>query len=1347
MRKVVALAFMLWGISLTLMSQNGLFFSGDKLSSTIVTSICQDKVGYVWVGTEYGLNRFDGYTFTVYKNNPQDTTSLMFNMVNKVFCDKDGNLWIGTNIGLQRYDYQSDRFLTYHYPTKKRGRVSDICQMPDGSIMVATSGAGLYRVASGSNTLSAAKDFQIDGNDIFFNHVYVDSDGAFWSSGIDGFSIKRPGQRPQSFTSLAALGKWDASLIEEPPTSFVDIGGKILMLTRNALIVYDNGHIQTDYFDLSEITVPNLHFLTVMRDHQGNVFIGTRGNGLLWIPRGSHKVQRYVAYVPGINMSTTNIRTIMEDRQGNIWIDCRRRGLLMIPSHKPQFTTWSFSNQKKDIGNYVSSVCKGDGGMIWCTVQNEGVFGFNAEGRLVSNPLSPKDVEFIGRDHQNKYYLGTGSHVYEYDPLTGRSRQIIEFVSDKLNMMADDKHGHLFFIAFGKGVLRYDQKTEKTQLFTQTNDSTPEAGRMWNDWVMEMIADRNGRIWMATTNGVCCYDDATHSFKPFGWNVLLDGTRCESLCETKQGDMLIGTMEGIYAWKRSTGALELLPNSQPLKGINIAHIVQDQDGDIWCSTSNGIWHYRVSDQKWISHISGSGLTAKEYVAQAGLYTAEDNTIYFPTSDGITTFTPQQVRDVATELGEIKLTNMSWGGQQVSTFAEDDHFTLPYTDHVISLQFSLMNFLDAANTVFEYRMDSNGEWMRNSEGQNTVSFTRLPSGEYHLEVRAIVGGIVSPSRTFVLTIAAPWYRSPIAYMIYILGLIGLTGLLGTLWRRHLRQQLDEEKMKFLINATHDIRSPLTLILSPIDKLKNEKIEELKSIEELHSFNSSILQPSIKVIDSNAHRIMDLVNQILDIRKIDKQQMRLQCRETNMVDFVTDICSFFEFNAQERNITFTFNGHNIESLRTRPDGQDATDKALPTPVTAWIDRTQFDKVVSNLLSNAFKYSFDQGNIDVSITTGYDDKAREPLKDYVELTVTDNGSGMRDDTLKHLFDRFYQGKSAKSSHVEGTGIGLNLCKMIVEMHHGTIHARNRADGHQGSVFTVRIPQGCAHLSKEEIDNNAETSGAIKLSNPKKTNSNQRLLLVDDDEELARYIGQELSPYYHITICCNGKDALKELLSKQTEDKGEQAYNIVISDVMMPEMDGFTLLRLIKTNTNISHIPVIMLTSKTDVGNRLEGLEKGADAYLTKPFNLTELHLTIDNLIAKYLLLKGKYSGAQHPKQYIEDIEVKSNDEMLLERIMKCINDHFSDETLDSNLICKEACISRSHLHRKMKELTGLPISDFIQNLRLEQAARLLVEQKQNITQVAYSVGYSYTSTFSTAFKKHFGVSPTEYIKQHQQ
>jgi signal transduction histidine kinase/DNA-binding response OmpR family regulator len=584
------------------------------------------------------------------------------------------------------------------------------------------------------------------------------------------------------------------------------------------------------------------------------------------------------------------------------------------------------------------------------------------------------------------------------------------------------------------------------------------------------------------------------------------------------------------------------------------------------------------------------------------------------------------------------------------------------------------------------------------------FNHLPSGTYRIEVRAIDNGVVSESRVFTLVVTPPWYRSTLAYIIYALALAALILLGGWLYRRRMRQRLDEDKMKFLINATHDIRSPLTLIMGPLDKLRRRGLD-------------AEAQEDLGVIERNAQRILSLVNQILDVRKIDKQQMHLHCRETDMAEFVRTIYQVFEYTARERGIDYTFD-------------------APTESVKAWIDRTQFDKVVSNLLSNAFKYGSDNGEISLHLTTGHDDHAHGALKDYVELTVADIGTGMRDETLLHLFDRFYQGAGEKSGNVLGTGIGLNLCKMIVDMHHGTITGRNRTDGQRGSVFTVRLPLGTAHLDQAELDTSEETPQSVRLSTGRQPSTTFRVLIVDDDEELARFVAQELASYYYFAMSHNGKDGLKELLTND--------YDLVISDVMMPEMDGFTMLRMIRTNVNISHLPVIMLTSKSDIGNRLEGLEKGADAYLTKPFNVSELHATIDNLIATRLRLRGKFSGSQKPIDKVKQIEVKGNDEQLMERIIKSVNDHLSDSDFGVDTICQDAGISRAHLHRKMKEMTGIPVSEFIRNIRMEQAARLLKEQKLNITQVAYTVGFSSLPYFSAVFRKHFGISPREFIVQ---
>ena len=477
--------------------------------------------------------------------------------------------------------------------------------------------------------------------------------------------------------------------------------------------------------------------------------------------------------------------------------------------------------------------------------------------------------------------------------------------------------------------------------------------------------------------------------------------------------------------------------------------------------------------------------------------------------------------------------------------------------------------------------------------------------------------------------------------------------------------------------------------------------------------------IETIDRNAQRLMQLVNQILDERKIDKNQMRLHCRETDLVSFMRGIFKLYEYNAQQRNIKFTFSANSLVS------GYDmnANEAPLQPKIMAWVDRVNFDKVISNLLSNAFKYTFDGGEINIELV--------EEEKQIV-IKVRDNGIGLDEDKPERLFDRFYQGSNSRDLHLDGTGIGLNLSKAIVNMHGGEIKAMNREDGMRGTVLTIMLKKGNSHLKPEEIESKEEM-GDLKSSVKRQASKNFRILIVDDDAEIAGYVRNELGNWYRFDAAPNGKEALKALLTGK--------YDLVISDVLMPEMDGITLLKKIKGNPNISDIPVILLTSKTEVSDRLEGLKRGADAYLSKPFNMDELHILIDNLIDNVRRLRGKFSGAQKQEEKMEKVEVKSNNDNLMDRIMKCINENLSDPDFNVEKLTEQVGISRAQLHRKMKEITGISAGDFIRNLRLEQAARLIVENKINVTQVAYAVGFNNQTHFSTVFKKHYGMTPTEY------
>ena len=1305
-------------------AQNGQFFPAEQFSSSLVNDICQDRQGSLWVATDYGLNRFDGYKFQTFLHASVDSTTLCDNTIVSLLNDSRGRLWVGTRTGLDLFNPADETFRHIAFPDSVKPRISSLIEMPDGSLFVGTAGYGAFTVDA---ELHLSR-YGSENGAHYFSRVYLDSQGRLWHSAFDESVVMEADGRVQTFRTT-----------EGNPQAFVEQEGRLYVVCLHGFMVYADGQLKKADVDMGTARGRDVVFSRAAVDASGNVYIGTRGNGLFRMAAGEPKrLENVNISSSSVDVATSKISSILFDKHGNLWLGCHRKGLVMVLLRPMRFQNWSFEGQGIRLGSTVSSVCEGDDGMVWATVQGVGVYGFNAQGRVVAHPQCPDATEFIFRDRQHRYWLGTDDALFSYDPLTGRSRQCLTFDCDRINDMTAFDHDNIYFSAFGRGFCTYSLQTGSVRNFSMNDAEDPVRGRLCNNWILAMMPDKKGRLWMATSSGVGCYDAKTGTFRPFGWQVLLDGKICYSLCETSRGDILIGTGDGLYIYTPGDKDAVLFRESDGLKDKIIYYIVEANNGDLWCSSSQGIWQYDVTLGTFIRHLAGGGLVKKEYTANVGMHTDGD-CIFFGHSDGLTKFTPQAEEGASVVLDSLYLTAFRVGEEYVDAstvingvsitdgkaVSDCNYFTLSYLDNTVSMAFSQFDFEGAMNASLEYRID-NDRWIRGSEGQNEITFAHLQPGTYRFEVRACQRGECSPSRVVIVTVRSPWYASAAAYFVYFLIVLAIVIYLFLMYRRRAHRRLDEEKMKFLINATHDIRSPLTIILAALKKLKGA----------LNEASSTDNDATLDTIERNSQRILNLVNQILDVRKIDKQQMHLHCRQTNLVPFVAGICKMYEFNAKERNITLNYE-----------HGESAD-------VEAWIDRSQFDKVVSNLLSNAFNYTPDGGTISVvlqstsgNIAFGHSSKQKPSdnmfPKGSFSITVIDTGEGLDASSMNHLFDRFYQGSN--SGEQQGTGIGLNLCKMIVDMHHGTITAANRDDGQSGAIFTVTLPLGKSHLKEEEISSSSVTDvidvahthqakeNASASSGASSSSLRKQVLIVDDDPEIGQFVAQELHHYYKFGFASNGREGLKELLMGD--------YDAVISDVMMPEMDGFTMLRMIKSNMNLSHLPVIMLTSMADVQNRLEGLEHGADAFMAKPFDMAELHLQLDNLIQSRRHLKGKFSGAQQQADKVEQIELKGNDEQLMERIMKAVNKNLGDSDFNVEMLCQEVGISRAQLHRKMKEMTGLSTSDFIRNIRLEQAARLLKEQKVNITQVAYSVGFSNLAHFSTVFRKHFGVAPSEY------
>ena len=941
----------------------------------------------------------------------------------------------------------------------------------------------------------------------------------------------------------------------------------------------------------------------------------------------------------------------------------------------------------------ISSVVGVADGLMLFVVKNHGLYLLDEKTgntKLLQSPAGP--IKVYSDFRKNVYVYGRDG-IYEYDWKHQTYRLLLPANGLSLDGMQVDAAGNIYFASPGNGLYVWNRKSGKMTQYLM-DDKRPHK-TICNNWISEIRLDSRGWLWCATANGVSCMDTKTGYFDIILSRPLLEGKTCYSTLELSDGKIAIATEMGLYLYDRKKQQTTPWPHSESISGLRIYSLKKDARGDLWMSTAQGIWCYSSKAKLFFSFEKGNGLLTKEYLAGVAGSTP-DGVICYGNSEGLTYFRPSQVKDYNEKMSAIYLSEVLLDGKMAPFIG--DNLSVPSDFKSIVLNFSLLDYQSVGNIVFQYRING-GKWISNAAGDNSFNFTGLSHGHYRIEVRTYCNGKYSIyNKVIKLNVLAPWYLTVWAKLIYLSLVLGFMAAVIFIYLHKKKRDLEEAKMQFLINATHDIRSPLTLIMEPLKKLK----ERLGNAEEYHE--------DIDTMDRNAQRLLTLVNQILDKRRLDKHQMNLSCRETNLVEFSRGLVSLFTYNANLRGINIRL-------------------EMPETPVNAWIDRNKLDKAIANLLSNAFKYTPNGGEIIFRI---------EKQDKKVLLYVIDSGKGLgKNDDAKTLFERFYQGKNSADMHLGGSGIGLNLCRSIVRLHGGDVYAHNREDGKSGACFIIELPLGKEHLKNNQIC--LDNVGTKKKQQRGAASRNSKILLVDDDIEICRYLKSELSDWYRFVICNNGKEALKQLLSGD--------FDLVVSDVVMPEMDGITLLRNIKGNANISHVPVIMLTSKSEISDRLEGIKLGADAYLAKPFSLEELHLTIDNLIDNVRRLKGKFTGALKQDDKVEKVEVKGYDEELMERIMKVVNENLSDSDFNVEKMCDEVGVSRTQLHRKLKEMTGVPTSEFLRNIRLNEAARLIREHKINITQVSYMVGFANNSHFSTAFKKYFGMSPTEYAARYSE
>ena len=1350
-------------------AQTGKFYSTDKeLSNSLINAVYQDRKGFIWIATENGLNKFDGTRFSIYRHNATDSTSLKNNYVRTLFEDSRGNFWIGCINGLQRYDRATDNFHEL-FISRKDGRknphITSIIERRNGDLWIATSGQGAISLKKNSNPASFHIETELTDRigSNYLNVIFEDSRQNLWiateEKGLYRYSPES--KELKSYKAPYHIAGDDVSAICE------DAHGQIFVGTLTKGLFRLSSRQEGNFEPVLYQNRMNLNIRTLIIDTRGKLIIGTDGEGVKeYQPQQDIIVDSEINAGP-FDFSKSKVHSLIEDKDHNLWLGIFQKGLILVPGISNKFDYYGYKSiHNNTIGSScVMAIHTDEQATIWIGTDNDGLYAINDQGKQLrhythqaGNPQSvPGTILCLYEDSNQELWLGSYfDGLARMNKQTGTCQDATSLLQGNLNAgkpkvscIIEDKNKNLWVGTYGSGLYKINLPTQHVTYYESTRNENDDwsINRLPNDWISYLLEDKEGMIWIGTYKGLAVLNPQTDNFINYKkQNNLLPGYVVYSLLESSNGEIWAGTSEGLVCLNKDRLTPVLFTTADGLPSDIICGLAEDEKKNIWISTHQGISKLNPPEKKFINYYAGDGLQGNEFTRTA-VFKDKRGKIFFGGTNGVTAFYPQDITEIKKEMNvlitgfhvanrPVKKGDKSGNNVITDTAVMDtEQFTLAYNENTFSIDFSVLEFSNPDRISYQYKIKELGdEWISTQPGTNRVTYSSLKPGKYTFSVQARDHNNFSNIRTVTIAITPPWYQTWWAKVIWgCLGALLIYALTmyilsrirhrQEVMRQKHMEQINEAKLQFFINISHEIRTPMTLIISPLEKLLAEHSEK---------------QPVYLMIYRNAQRILRLINQLMDIRKLDKGQMHLKFRETDIVGFINDLMQTFNYQAQKKNITFTF--------EKELEGADS--------LKVWIDLNNFDKVLMNVLSNAFKYTHEGGNIEVLLKTGHNDAYRGALKDYFEIDITDNGIGIDKNKIEQIFERFYQIDNDMTQSNFGTGIGLHLSRSLVELHHGIIKAENREDG-QGTRFIIRLPLGSNHLKAEELENPEETGSEPTISQlPKdsiyeteeenKTNeyrkpkakTRYRVLIVEDDEEIRRYIRSELDSDFRIYECTNGREGLETILKEKPD--------LVISDVMMPEMDGITLCRKIKQNININHIPIILLTAKSKAEDQIEGLEIGADAYIVKPFNTELLRTTISNLIANRERLRGKLVGEQQVEEKITKIEMKSNDEILMSKVMKTINDHLADPTLNVEMLAANVGMSRVHMHRKLKELTNQSARDFIRSIRLKQAANLLREKNLSVSEVAYATGFSNLSHFSNTFRDFYGISPSKYKEQ---
>lgn len=1280
------------------------FSMADGLPNYSAISLTQDHTGFMWIGTIGGLCRYDGIRFKVYRTEVNDTTSLFSGHVSSLCTGKDGTLWVGTSGGLEKYDPEREAFEHIRFRGNRMGNVFRVYEDSKGNVWIGTDN-GLFCL-SGENKITSFGN-KITGNII--KGIFEDSRGRMWIGtdlGLNCLELSGGDYRISHFKPFPGEDANQVTAISEDARNFIWVGTQ-----AHGLCSFDPDTRTFTAYRVPDGLVNN-HIRCITRDKDENLWIGTQEGISILDP--VRKTFENVTRIPADeqSLSQNSVYAIFQDSMGSMWVGTYFGGVNITYAYNAPFAIIKDDNRQNSISNnVVSSIIDGGKGNLWLGTEGGGLNYFNRSTRTYGyykhEPQRPSSlgsnlIKTLYKDTDGNIWVGThagGLNVLLPDGrsfkkyLSGSSGRIIGEVTS----VCDDGSGNLWVAS--NSALRVFRRNG-TDLTHGREVSIPVRGQLQKYF----FKDSRNTIWVFGATGVSRIDK--------GRVTEADTTLVVNcFAESSRGELWGGTWgNGVV----KQNGQEFIKFTNPFfKSVNIVGILCGEKEDLWLSTNKGIVHFFPETGIYRVYTQNDGIAGNEFNYNS-YFKSADGYFYFGGYNGITWFRPENIRNNPHK-APLVFTHLRWqSGEEGREFREESitlkpEVSMRYDQNTFTIDFALLNYIKSRKNLYQYRLeDYDKTWKETSEGSAT--YTNLPPGSYRLLVKgANNDGVWSDVKTLNITVKPPFWLTWWAYCFYILLAGGMVFVIARFFflRELLKKEdeLHQAKLNFFTNASHEIRTHLTLIMVPVERLLNE------------SPAGHFVHQQLSQVRANTNRLLNLVRELMDFRKAETNHLQLFPQRQNLVPFLREIWQSFRETALASNIDMSF-VHTEDMIAVN------------------FDEKQLEKVFFNLLANAIKFTPENGRIELYA---------EARKDDVLIRVTDNGRGIAPQFLPRLFTNFFQVADHGMQNT-GYGIGLALSKNIVELHRGRISVESTpaADGMDGkTVFTVILPENAdipvvSPLAPEtpypenEPKEIQENAGTVEMSARYKGT----LLVVEDNPELRQMIVDGFSSLYRVIAAENGREGWEAAAAEIPE--------LVISDVMMPEMNGYDLCEKIKSDERTSHIPVILLTAKSAQSEQIEGLQHGADLYLTKPFSTQVLSLSVRNLLTARDRIRQKttkeLTSVNLNRAGVEPL-TGSVDEVFLEKVIRIIDEHLEDVDFGVEKLAREVGMSVPVLYKKVRALTNMSVNEVVKVHRFRKAAELLVQKQLSVTEVACAVGYDDRKYFSKEFKKYFGVAPSDF------